>query len=176
MVPPDDETIEDWDDCDGAAEQMEFRLLDSRAASQSKISRTANHTLLEDVEGLVGGWAVADGQRCEVGYNRLIDKCRSGKFRVSSECANTRECFRLLTGKDGQKGAAKDMIDLCRYAVMSDVWDLPAELATVVAAITNPQYKDAQTALAERYEKLANRQLPIDNCHRTPPRPRRVFW
>ena len=50
---------------------MEFRILDSRAASQSKISSRQNQSLIEDLEGLMGGWQVADGQRLAVGYSRL---------------------------------------------------------------------------------------------------------
>ena len=133
MSAPEGDEIENWDDCDGAAEKMEFRLLDSRAASQSKISKSSNQTLIEDMEGLMGGWQVADGQKLEIGYNRMIDKCRQMKFMITDECPNTRDCFKLLTGKDGQKGAAKDMIDLCRYAVMSDIWNYGADKATKVA-------------------------------------------
>ena len=132
MRPPEDEEVEDWDDCDGAGERMEFRLLDSRAASQSKISRRENQSLLEDLEELMGGWQVADGQKLAVGYSRLIDKCRAKKYLVTSDCVNTIACYKLLTGKDGQKGAAKDMIDCDRYGVMSDIWDCGAELATEV--------------------------------------------
>ena len=32
----------------------------------------------------------------------------------------------MLTGRDGQKGACKDMVDLVRYAVMSDIWEWTA--------------------------------------------------
>lgn len=129
MSPPENDEIEEWDDCDGAREVMAFRLLDSRAASQSKISRGSNQSLLEDVELLMGGWQIADGQKCEIGYSRLIDKCKARKYLVSEECTNTIECYNLLTGKDGQKGAAKDMIDLDRYAVMSDIWNATADMA-----------------------------------------------
>lgn len=158
MRPPDDETVEDWDEIDGAREKMEFRLLDSRAASQSKISRSTNQTLMDDLEQLVGGWQVADGQKCEVGYNRLIDKCRTGRFLITSDCVNTRECFRLLTGKDGQKGAAKDMIDLCRYAVMSDVWNYGPESASEVGENADGDGNaDAKTARGRQQGRRVKR-------------------
>ena len=102
---------------------MEFRLLDSRAASQSKISKTTNRTLIEDLEEYCDGWQVADGQRCEVGYTRMTDKLQEGKYKIAKSCVNAITCLRMLTGKDGQKGACKDFVDLQRYAVMSDCWD-----------------------------------------------------
>ena len=131
--PDDMSEIEDWSDYDGARETMAFRLLDSRAASQSKISRGTNQTLIEDLDGIMGGWEVADGQKCAIGYNRLIDKSSKGKFCITDACVNTRMCFKLLTGRDGQKGAAKDLIDLCRYAVMSDIWNYTEDQAVEIA-------------------------------------------
>ena len=100
-----------------------FRILDSRAASQSKISKTTNRTLIEDLEEYCDGWIVADGQRCEVGYTRMTDKLQAGKYKIAKSCVNAIACLKMLTGKDGQKGACKDFVDLQRYAVMSDCWD-----------------------------------------------------
>ena len=133
-MPEDMTVVEDWDETDGAAERMAFRLLDSRAASQSKISRGTSQTLLEDLEGMLGGWQVADGQRCEIGYSTMIDRFSSGRLKVVDSCVNTIACLEMLTGKDGQKGAAKDFVDLVRYAVMSDIWDYGADAAAEVDA------------------------------------------
>lgn len=108
-------------------ETIEFRLLDSRAASQSKISKTTNRTLIEDLEDYCDGWQVADGQRVEVGYTRIIDKFTSDKLKIAKSCVNTLACLKMLTGHDGQKGACKDMVDLVRYAVMSDIWGWAGE-------------------------------------------------
>ena len=165
MQPPEDDEIENWDDCDGAREMMAFRIVDCRAAAQSKISKNTNRTLMEDLEDMMGGWIVSDGQKCEVGYNRMIDKCRTLKFRITSDCVNTRECFRLLTGKDGQKGAAKDMIDLCRYAVMSDVWNYGASEATEVGS-ARPRGEPG----GERDAPKRSLATPSDG------RKRRVWW
>ncbi len=130
---PDDMTVvEDWDETDGAEETMAFRLLDSRAASQSKISRGTSQTLLEDLEGMLGGWQVADGQRCDIGYSTMIDRFASGRLKVVESCTNTIDCLEMLTGADGQKGAAKDFVDLVRYAVMSDIWGYGAADAAAV--------------------------------------------
>ena len=102
---------------------MEFRILDSRAAAQSKISKTTNRTLIEDLEEYCDGWIVADGQRVEVGYTRMTDKLQAGKYKIAKSCVNAITCMKMLTGKDGQKGACKDFVDLQRYAVMSDCWE-----------------------------------------------------
>lgn len=114
--------IEEWSEVDGARERMVFRILDSRAASQSKISKNTNRTLIEDLSDYMEGWQVADGQRTEVGLNTLMNLIAEGRFKVSSACTNAIFAFQHYTGKDGQKGAMKDMVDLSRYAVMSDIW------------------------------------------------------
>lgn len=40
---------------------------------------------------------------------------------ISEECRNLIDCMRMWTGADGQKGAAKDPIDLLRYAATDDI-------------------------------------------------------
>jgi hypothetical protein len=40
---------------------------------------------------------------------------------VSEECRNLIDCLRMWTGADGLKGAAKDPIDLLRYAATDDI-------------------------------------------------------
>ena len=40
---------------------------------------------------------------------------------ISEECRNLIDCMRMWTGADGQKGAAKDPIDLVRYAATDDI-------------------------------------------------------
>lgn len=134
-MPPDiDDFIGDWDEVDGVREEMSFRILDSRAASQSKISMSGNHSLIEDLESIVSGWQVADGQRLEVGYSRINDKLATGKIKFCESCTNIIDCIEKLTGKDGQKGAAKDFVDLVRYAVMSDIWNYGPGQASVCGA------------------------------------------
>ena len=130
--PDDMSFVEDWDDGNGMRENIEFRILDSRAASQSKTAKGKQQTLLEDVEELMCGWEVADGQKCEVGYQKLIDLSTKRQYRVVRSCTNTIACYKLLTGKDGQKGAAKDVIDNDRYAVLSDIWNCGPDRASEV--------------------------------------------
>ncbi len=129
-MPEDIGVVDDWRDEDGADEQMVFRILDSRAASQSKISGRSNNTLLADLEERMSGWIVADGQKCEIGYSVLIDKFAAGKIKICESCVNTIDCIEMLTGRDGQKGAAKDFCDLLRYLALSDIWNFSADAAT----------------------------------------------
>lgn len=52
---------------------------------------------------------------------RAIGAGNEPVFYVSEECRNLIDCLRMWTGVDGQKGAAKDPIDLLRYAAKDDV-------------------------------------------------------
>ena len=45
---------------------------------------------------------------------------------ISDKCRNLCECLKLWTGAGGEKGAAKDPVDLCRYAAVSDIEHYPA--------------------------------------------------
>lgn len=40
---------------------------------------------------------------------------------ISDQCRNVAECLKLWTGQGGEKGAAKDPIDLLRYAAVMDI-------------------------------------------------------
>ena len=66
----------------------------------------------------------------------------------------------MLTGHDGQKGACKDMVDLVRYAVMSDIWDWTAAKGGRRARLATPQ-REGRT---EGAQGVAT------------PRRRRVWW
>ena len=153
--PPDRDEIDSWSDRNGACERQLFRLVDSRAAAQSKISKDANQTLLRDLEGLMDGWEIADGQKTAIGYQKLIDLFDSGMLMISEECQNTIACLRLLTGSDGQKGAAKDLVDILRYFAMSAIWSYGDDHATEseqvsVAAPTTPQRRGARGSVGRK--------------------------
>jgi hypothetical protein len=90
--------------------------------------------------------ALADGQRTEIGYTKMIDLFAAGKLKIAKNCVNAIDCLKMLTGKDGQKGAAKDMVDLLRYAVMSDIWSYPIGAATRVGALRIQDAKPARRA------------------------------
>ena len=149
-------------------ETMEFRVLDSRAASQSKISKTTNRTLLEDLEDYCDGWVVADGQRLEVGYTRMNDKFTAGKLKIAKCCVNTITCLKMLTGRDGQKGACKDMVDLVRYAVMSDIWGWRG-----AASSRRPSVDDSRQSAADNQSTTDLRRPPRDGSR---PRKSRIWW
>lgn len=147
-------------------EQMEFRLLDSRAAAQTKVSATKSQTLIEELEEYFDGLTVADGQRLEVGYSRMHDKFTSGKYKISDACVNTIQCYDLLTGADGQKGAAKDMIDCDRYAVMSDTWHYDADAAKEIN----------ENAAEDRMDKPEDEQPMLRNRPSRPGARRVRLW
>ena len=115
--------VEDWSELDGTAEPVEYRVIDARAASQSKIGAKENTSLFEQVSRLAEGFVPASGQKISVGLDMLQDLVKSGRYKVSAACVNTIAAYGMYTGADGQKGACKDMIDLDRYAVLSGILD-----------------------------------------------------
>lgn len=117
------ELLEDWSEARGAREKMEFRVIDARAGSQSKISMTGNELLFDEVSKLAEGFEPASGQKIEVGVNALRDRISTGRYKIFETCVNTIFAYRTYCGADGQKGACKDFIDMDRYAVLSGVCD-----------------------------------------------------
>ena len=122
--------VEDWSELDGTAEPIEYRVIDARAASQSKIGAKENTSLFEQVSRLAEGFVPASGQKISVGLDVLQDLVKSGRYKVSAACVNTIAAYGMYTGADGQKGACKDMIDLDRYAVLSGILDSGIDEAT----------------------------------------------
>ena len=130
--PEDMNEVEEWSELDGTDEPMQMRLIDARAASQSKISMKENVSLFDEVARLAEGFQPASGQRIDIGINFLRDRIVAGKYLIAASCKNTIFAYENYTGADGQKGACKDFIDCDRYAVLSDICsatedDLPQE-------------------------------------------------
>jgi hypothetical protein len=50
-----------------------------------------------------------------------LNRLNAPKMFVSSECPNLIYALREWTGKDGNKGACKDWIDLLRYAALAEL-------------------------------------------------------
>lgn len=121
------EEIGEWSEMSGAEEAMEFRVIDSRAGSQSKISMTSNATLFEDVSKLAEGFQPASGERIEVGVNVLHNMFATSKYKIVDTCKNTIFAYETYCGVDGQKGAVKDWIDQDRYAVLSGILNFTLE-------------------------------------------------
>ena len=123
------EEVEDWSELDGTTEPIEYRVIDARAASQSKIGAKENTSLFEQVSRLAEGFTPASGQKISVGLDVLQDLVKSGRYKVSAECVNTIAAYGMYTGADGQKGACKDMIDLDRYAVLSGILETTEDMS-----------------------------------------------
>jgi hypothetical protein len=121
--------VEEWSELDGTAEQIEYRVIDARAASQSKIGAKENTSLFEQVSRLAEGFTPASGQKISVGLDVLQDLVKSGRYKVSAACVNTIAAYGMYTGADGQKGACKDMIDLDRYAVLSGILEATEDMS-----------------------------------------------
>lgn len=141
--------VEDWSELDGTAEPIEFRVIDARAASQSKISARENTSLFEEVSKLAEGFVPASGQKISVGLDILQNLVKSGRYRVSEECVNTIAAYGMYTMADGQKGACKDFIDLDRYAVLSGIMDYGEESAVDLAG-RSPAVKTAAAPAPRR--------------------------
>lgn len=145
---PDDGVVEEWSEVDGVAERMAFRIIDSRAASQSKIHQGETRSLFEDVSALAEGFTPASGQSIEVGVNMIRDRLNTGRYLISAECVNTIFAYETYTGADGQKGACKDFIDCDRYVTLSDLTGFGADDATAVGESAG--FEDARRARASR--------------------------
>lgn len=117
--PEDWDEVEEWSEANGTMEPIEFRVIDSRAASQTKTTSKENLSLFEEVAKLAEGFQPASGQRISVGLNLLRDRIATGRYIISEDCPNTIAAYEMYTGADGQKGACKDFIDCDRYMALS---------------------------------------------------------
>ncbi len=128
--PEDIGTVEEWSELQGTREPIMERVIDARAASQSKMSMKENLTLFDEVAKLAEGFVPASGQKIAVGLDILRDRIETGRYKVTADCRNTIFAYEQYTGRDGQKGAVKDWIDGDRYAALSGVFEYGEEDAT----------------------------------------------
>ena len=122
--------VEEWTEFMGTEEPVAERVIDARAASQSKMSMKENLTLFDEVAKLAEGFLPASGQQIAVGLAVLRDRIEEGRYKVTANCTNTIFAYENYTGKDGQKGAVKDWIDCDRYAALSGIFEYDEEDAT----------------------------------------------
>jgi phage terminase large subunit-like protein len=122
--------VEEWTELMGTEEPIAERVIDARAASQSKMSMKENLTLFDEVAKLAEGFLPASGQQIAVGLAVLRDRIEDGRYKVTANCTNTIFAYENYTGKDGQKGAVKDWIDCDRYAALSGIFEYGEEDAT----------------------------------------------
>ncbi|MDH3834423.1 MAG: hypothetical protein OES34_09740 [Nitrosopumilus sp.] len=131
--PPDmsrEDWVAAWDDED-TDEPVEERYMDSRFASSAKLENDRPTTLLEEFDEIGMNFIATPGDDINEGVKMLetllyyrqdaeIGYFNMPKFFVASDCTNTIFSLQTWTGKDGRKGACKDPVDNCRYAVLSD--------------------------------------------------------
>lgn len=122
--------VEEWTELMGTEEPVAERVIDARAASQSKMNMKENLTLFDEVAKLAEGFLPASGQQIAVGLAVLRDRIEEGRYKVTANCTNTIFAYENYTGKDGQKGAVKDWIDCDRYAALSGIFEYDEEDAT----------------------------------------------
>ena len=122
--------VEEWSELQGTREPILERVIDARAAAQSKMSQKENLTLFDEVAKLAEGFVPASGQQIAVGLAVLRDRIETGRYKVTADCTNTIFAYEQYTGRDGQKGAVKDWIDGDRYAALSGIFEYGEDAAT----------------------------------------------
>ena len=128
---PNEEELRRWDEAHGSAEAVRARIVDGRAAAQSKLGMSADLTLL-DMLNLAGmRWQPASGAKIASGEERInaaLDWARAadGKtrtlapsLRFSRHAVNHVWAMENYLGADGQKGACKEPVDCLRYLYQS---------------------------------------------------------
>jgi len=93
-------------------EQMEEQgmIFEPAVAHEIKASTTLVNELLDyDRETVVGE------------FSSRLARVNQPRLKISVQCPNTIYALKTWTGKDGNKGATKDPIDLLRYAAASDI-------------------------------------------------------
>lgn len=126
------EWIDGWDEGNGSAETVDRRKLDSRFASNPKLENDRPSTLLTDFEKLGLFFEPTPGDDISEGVQKIIDALdynekqpvdffNKPKLLISSDCPNLIFALQTWTGKDGNKGATKDPIDLLRYYLLDDL-------------------------------------------------------
>jgi hypothetical protein len=121
------------------AERIEERWMDSRYGARPTNTREGQTTLLEQCAELGLEFKAASGKEISEGtvlINNMLDydqeiplgqfsaklaRLNGPRLYVSSQCRNTIYSLREWTGKDGNKGASKDWIDLLRYATLAEL-------------------------------------------------------
>lgn len=106
------------------------RIMDSRAGNSPTLAATAATTLIAQMATLEGGeplfFAPAGGGSVKSGLNLLddwfaydrtrpVDYTNEPRLLIHEDCTNTLACMGIWTGADGEKGAAKDFIDVACY-------------------------------------------------------------
>lgn len=134
---PDLAIVDDWDERDGAEEQIARRIMDSRAAAAGHMEKDRQITLIDDFDeiGLSFEAAPGDGVRdtiegeasinAALAFNAKEDGSYFNRphFFLADNMVNSIFALMTYTGADGSKGAVKDWVDLYRYYFRSHCED-----------------------------------------------------
>jgi hypothetical protein len=127
--------LAEWDERNGADEQLTARFIDSRAASSPRIENdrpVTLQTLFDELYlffFLTPGADIADGVS-EINSALDYEQDDAGgfinppHFFVSEDCENSIYALENWRNVDGQHGACKDPVDLIRYFFMSECEDV----------------------------------------------------
>jgi hypothetical protein len=124
---------------EGRGEPIEERWMDSRYGALPTRTKEGQTTLIEQCGEMGLEFKAASGKEIVEGVtlvNDMLDydkelplgqwsphlgRLNAPKLYVSSRCPNLIYAMREWTGKDGNKGACKDWIDLLRYAALAEL-------------------------------------------------------
>lgn len=115
---------------DGNYERIEYRIMDSRYANSTTISKETATTLIQECEDIGLLFCAAPTDSIDEGVqliNSLLDYDSKEDIGFTNEpmlyfsesCPNMIFAMKEWTGEDGKTGATKDPIDVIRYAVLS---------------------------------------------------------
>jgi phage terminase large subunit-like protein len=115
---------------DNSKEQIEYRIIDSRYANSTTITKETATTLIQECEEIGLTFAASPNDSIDEGVALINSKldydknedtsyCNEPTLYFSENCPNMIFAMKEWTGEDGKSGATKDPIDCVRYAVLS---------------------------------------------------------
>jgi len=148
---PDEDDLMQWNEGNGSREQVLARIVDSRAAQNSKIQMREDKTLIDLLNELGMAWIPASGKTIGSGEDRIVDALswqkdvdgkivKSPALTFSPGCVNHIFAMENYMGADGQKGACKEAVDCLRYLFQSGmVKSAPPEGGNVLVLDPAPE-------------------------------------
>jgi len=120
-------------------EKVFERWMDSRYGNAQTLARETPTTLIEEMAALGMDFTATPGDTIDEGVSfindwlhydtaRPIDALNQPRLYISERCKNVIYCLKEWTGQDGNKGATKDFVDLCRYLVLSGITNVEGDI------------------------------------------------
>jgi hypothetical protein len=109
---------------DGATSIFQLLEADTENAPSmliEPVTYTANQWHITEGVNMINEWLAYD-------VDKPLGLMNQPALYISDKCTNLIDCLRIWTGKEGDKGASKDFIDLLRYASMMDISDAAEHL------------------------------------------------